>query len=436
MISDMESSACPRPKAGVITLGCKVNQYESARIADELWRLGFDVQQGDDCVDLCVINTCSVTHVAAAKSRQAIRRMRRRNPRMLVVVTGCGTSADQGAIRGLSDIDLVVANDSKHLLASRIVEHIRDTRRLPLPNPRGDTAHFGTGERTRALLKVQDGCRNFCSYCIIPYARGAPRSRPFSEVIDEARRAVDSGHVEVVVTGICVGAYSDSGRSLADLLLALARVPGIRRVRLSSVEPTDVTDDLVSAICDEPRICRHIHLPLQSADDRILKAMNRPYTMAEYLRTVDKLRSVDQEITITTDAIVGFPGETDEQFRRTVEAARSIGFAKVHVFPYSPREGTPAAAMPAQVPHSVKEMRAQELIRVSRTLEQDFAKRYVGRVVEVLVEGSSPRPGWAEGLTDTYLRVAFPCEADLQGKLVKVRVVSTSDGRAEGELLL
>lgn len=434
MIPAMESAPNCRPKAGIVTLGCKVNQYESARIADELWQIGFDVGREDDHIDVCVINTCSVTHVAAAKSRHAIRRMRRRNPHMLVVVTGCGTAGDQSALRDVREIDLVVPNDSKHALTSRIIEHIRDTKKLPLPHPRGDTARFSAGDRTRALIKVQDGCHNFCSYCIIPYTRGAPRSRPFDEVIREAHRAADSGYVEVVVTGICVGAYSDAGRSLPDLLLALARVPGIHRVRLSSVEPTDVTDRLVAALRDEPRICRHIHLPLQSGDDRILKAMNRPYTVSEYLRTVDRLRSADSEITITTDAIVGFPGETDDQFRRTIEVAQRVGFAKVHVFPYSPREGTPAAAMPGQIPPSVKEARAAELISVSRALEHRFAARHVGRVVEVLVETSSPRPGWAEGLTDRYLRVAFPSADDLQGKLVNVRVLSAADGRAEGEL--
>ncbi|MGQ9525588.1 MAG: tRNA (N(6)-L-threonylcarbamoyladenosine(37)-C(2))-methylthiotransferase MtaB [Armatimonadota bacterium] len=424
-----------RPKAEVVTLGCKVNQYESARIADELWQIGFDVEHGDDRVDVCVINTCSVTHVAAAKSRQAIRRMRRRNPDMLVVVTGCGTSADQSAVRDMHEIDLVVPNDHKDDLALQIVQHIRDTRRLPLPPPRTDSARLCTGDRTRALLKVQDGCRNFCAYCIIPYTRGAPRSRPFSEVLDEARRVAESGRVEVVVTGICVGAYSDSGRSLPDLLLALANVPGIKRVRLSSVEPTDVTDRLISAIRDEPRVCRHVHLPLQSGDDELLKTMNRRYSVSDYLTLVDKLRSAEPEITLTTDAIVGFPGETNQQFRKTVDMIDRVGFAKVHVFPYSPREGTPAAVMPNQVPHNVKDARARELIRLSHQLERRFAERYVGRIVEVLVEGSSARPGWAEGLTDTYLRVAFPCDSALQGQLVKVRVLSAADGCAEGELV-
>jgi threonylcarbamoyladenosine tRNA methylthiotransferase MtaB len=424
-----------RPRAGFITLGCKVNQYESARIAEELWERGFDIAGDDEPLDVCVVNTCSVTQVAAAKSRNAIRRIRRRCPRALIVVTGCGTEADRSAVESVPEIDLVVANSEKDRIADYILERFAGQGGFSLPHPRLEGGFLYNNGRVRALLKVQDGCDNFCSYCIIPYTRGKPRSRPAQDVLGEARRLAEAGYREVVVTGICIGAYDSGGLRLADLLGQLARIDGIERIRLSSIEPGDVDEALVELLRTEPRICRHLHLPLQSGDDDILRAMNRPYTAAEYVRILDRVRSAVPELAVTTDVIVGFPGETEEQFRRTVELVESLRFAKVHVFPFSPRRGTPAVDMPDQVPQKEKDRRVHELISVSEKLQRDFAEGYVGREVDVLVEGARPKDGWAEGLTDTYLRVSFPCSESLEGQIVKVRVVRANSFGAEGEML-
>ncbi|MGC8834075.1 MAG: tRNA (N(6)-L-threonylcarbamoyladenosine(37)-C(2))-methylthiotransferase MtaB [Armatimonadota bacterium] len=416
-------------------MGCKVNQYESARIAEELWERGFDIAEGDEPLDVCVVNTCSVTQVAAAKSRNAIRRIRRRCPRALIVVTGCGTEADRSAVESVPEIDLVVANREKDRIADYILERFAGQRGILLPHPRLGEGFLYNNGRVRALLKVQDGCDNFCSYCIIPYTRGKPRSRPAQDVLEEAKRLAEAGYREVVVTGICIGTYNSGGRRLTDLLKQLARIEGIERIRLSSIEPGDVDEALVELLRTEPRVCRHLHLPLQSGDDDILRAMNRPYTAAEYIRILDCVRSAVPELAVTTDVIVGFPGETEEQFRRTMELVESLRFAKVHVFPFSPRQGTPAAEMPNQVPQKEKDRRVHELISVSQRLQRDFAEGYVGRQVDVLVEGARPKDGWAEGLTDTYLRVCFPCSESLEGQVVKVRVVGANSSGAEGEMV-
>lgn len=422
-----------RPRVGVLTLGCKVNQYESARIADELWRQGLDVVSWQEPLDVCVINTCSVTHVAAAKSRQAIRRMKRRNPQMLLVVTGCGTAADGSAVAGLGEIDLLVANHEKDAAAERVLELLGRHDGYALPAPRAASCALPPGGRTRALLKVQDGCSHFCSYCIIPYTRGRPRSRSFAEVLEEARAIAAAGHREVVVTGICVGAYADQGRGLPDLLLALAQIAGIERVRLSSIEPTDVTDRLVDAFARQPKLCRHLHIPLQSGDDAVLRAMNRTYTAGQYVGMVAELRAALPGVAITTDLLVGFPGETEDQFRSTMAVAERCAFSRLHVFPFSPRDGTPAASMPAQVPAEEKDRRVRELVALGGHLARRFAEAHVGREVDVLVEGARTEPGWADGLTDTYLRVRFPTQRPLRGQIATVRVTGVADDGAVGE---
>ena len=396
-----------------ITLGCKVNQTETDAMAGLFRHQGYEVVEPDERADVYVVNTCSVTHLGERKSRQMVRRATRLNPQAVVAVTGCFAQvspADAAAIEGVS---VVIGTSDRHRIVD-FVEAARQERRPvfavgDIMNEREfeDIPLQGTSDRTRAFLKIQDGCDNYCTYCIIPYARGHLRSRPLESIARETRNLAAAGFREIVLTGINLGAYGreDGRHNLADAVRTVLAETRIARVRLSSTESLEISAELIDIMAQEPRMCPHLHLPLQSGEDSILAAMHRPYTTADYARLLDRLRSRAPELAVTTDIIAGFPGETPELFAKTLNFAEAMQFAKIHVFPYSRRSGTPAAAFLQQVGDAEKKRRAAELIALSDRSGEQVRRRFIGRVMPVLIE--KVEQGLAEGLTPNYQRVVF-----------------------------
>ena len=396
-----------------ITLGCKVNQTETDAMAGLFRHQGYEVVEPDERADVYVVNTCSVTHLGERKSRQMVRRATRLNPQAVVAVTGCFAQvspADAAAIEGVS---VVIGTSDRHRIVD-FVEAARQERRPvfavgDIMNEREfeDIPLQGTSDRTRAFLKIQDGCDNYCTYCIIPYARGHLRSRPLASIARETRNLAAAGFREIVLTGINLGAYGreDGRHNLADAVRTVLAETRIARVRLSSTESLEISAELIDIMAEEPRMCPHLHLPLQSGEDSILAAMHRPYTTADYARLLDRLRSRAPELAVTTDMIAGFPGETPELFAKTLNFAEAMQFAKIHVFPYSRRSGTPAAAFLQQVGDAEKKRRAAELIALSDRSGEQVRRRFIGRVMPVLIE--KVEQGLAEGLTPNYQRVVF-----------------------------
>ncbi len=396
-----------------ITLGCKVNQTETDAMAGLFRHQGYEVVEPDERADVYVVNTCSVTHLGERKSRQMVRRATRLNPQAVVAVTGCFAQvspADAAAIEGVS---VVIGTSDRHRIVD-FVEAARQERRPvfavgDIMNEREfeDIPLQGTSDRTRAFLKIQDGCDNYCTYCIIPYARGHLRSRPLESIARETRNLAAAGFREIVLTGINLGAYGreDGRHNLADAVRTVLAETRIARVRLSSTESLEISAELIDIMAEEPRMCPHLHLPLQSGEDSILAAMHRPYTTADYARLLDRLRSRAPELAVTTDIIAGFPGETPELFAKTLNFAEAMQFAKIHVFPYSRRSGTPAAAFLQQVGDAEKKRRAAELIALSDRSGEQVRRRFIGRVMPVLIE--KVEQGLAEGLTPNYQRVVF-----------------------------
>ncbi|MEW5952407.1 MAG: tRNA (N(6)-L-threonylcarbamoyladenosine(37)-C(2))-methylthiotransferase MtaB [Bacillota bacterium] len=432
-------------KVAVHTLGCKVNQYESAALEGMFRERGYQVVDFSDAADVYLINTCTVTHLGDRKSRQLIRRAARTNPGALVVVTGCYAQTSPGEVAALPEVDLVVGlGDRGHLVdlvesavkgpgsevLVRDISGAREFEELPPPVEQG---------RVRAFLKIQEGCDSYCAYCIVPHARGPLRSRPPAGVLAEARFLLGRGYREIVLTGIHTGAYGrdlpgDPG--LAGLVEQLLTLPGLLRLRLSSVEPNDITPELIYILSGSKVACPHLHIPLQSGDDTVLRRMGRNYTAGEFARLAQVIRASIPGIAITGDVIVGFPGETREQFANTRRLVNKVAFAGLHVFKYSPRRGTPAAGWPDQVDPAEKEERSRELINIGRELARSYVSRHVGRQLEVLVEQPArERKGWLEGHTGNYLRVIFPGDISLRNTLVNVLAGRQVDERLEGRII-
>jgi threonylcarbamoyladenosine tRNA methylthiotransferase MtaB len=443
-------SVTRRPRVSLTSLGCKVNQYEMRVTAEELLQRGFEVVPFGAPADACVVNTCSVTNEADVKSRATLRRAARCGDDPLVVATGCYADVAPDAVGSVAGVAAVVANREKPRLAEVVDDLLRRSGRLlfsldeaPAPAPEGLLSLDGGAlTRTRAVLKVQDGCNHFCSFCIIPFARGRLTSRPLEDVLVEARRLADQGYRELVLTGICIGDYGDErgfprrgdGRDpLAALLEQLAEIPGIARLRISSIDPADVTDDLIATLGRLPQTCRHLHLSLQAGDDEVLRRMRRRYDAATFEYMVARLREQIPGLALTADVIVGFPGETEAQFEETARVCERGAFSKIHVFPYSPRTGTRAAAWPDDVPPAVKERRAHTLIQLSDRLGLRFAQSFLDETVEVLVESRQRASGLLTGLTDNYLRVQLDGPDTWRGELIPVHVTSAGVQGAAGE---
>lgn len=401
------------PTIAFHTLGCKVNQGETAAMAHLFREAGYEVVDFAATADIYVINTCAVTVQAEQKSRQIAHRAREQNPHALLVMAGCYPQVAQDREQLPEGIDLLVGSAEKpHIV--ELVERTRETNSPLVAISRWtDETSFqmisASQEvgRTRATLKIQDGCQQFCAYCIIPYARGPERSRSIADVVQEARVLVDSGFKEIVLTGIHVGSFGHDlpgSPDLAGLVEAVLQVPGIERLRLSSIEPNEISESLLQLMQRHPNFCRHLHVPLQAGQDRVLAAMNRRYTTAEYRAIIELVRSYVPEAAITTDVIVGFPGETETEFEQTYEFIHAIGFTRLHVFRYSRRPGTPAADMPNQVPKTEKVRRSRSLIALGVRMAKCYAQRLVGSEQSVLWESHDNNGVWS-GHTDTYVTV-------------------------------
>ncbi len=410
------------------TLGCKVNQYETEKIREALEKAGFITVPFSSRADAYVINTCSVTHIADSKSRAAIRQALNRNEDAYVVVTGCYSELEPAQIHRIEGVDLVLGNDEK----DRIAEMIAARFGVPISSDRLSVA-VRPRLRTRAIVKVQDGCDHFCTYCIVPYARSQKRSQPMEKALEEIRLLAGFGYKEIVLTGIRLGSYQDGNKSLPDLIRAVAQIDGIERIRLSSIEPGEVDESLLDAM-SHAKVCRHLHIPLQSGDDNVLRRMGRPYTGAQYLSIVSRVRERLPGIGITTDVIVGFPGETEEEFENTCRMVDEVGFSRLHVFRYSPRKGTRAAAMPDQVDPVVKKERAECLKEKGLLAMRRFAESLIGQLKEVLVERKIDGKQLV-GFADNYVEVRFPGDVALIGDVVRVRILGADwNGKAAARI--
>lgn len=428
-------------KAASFALGCKVNQYESEAIAELFAEKGYEIVGIDEEADVYVINTCTVTNFGDKKSRQLIRKVKRQNENAIVAVVGCYAQTAPQELMKVEGVNLVIGTKDRaqivemveHYDISRGVEnHVTDIMKERVFEP---LSIQKLANRTRAYLKIQDGCSQYCSYCIIPYARGPIRSREPQEVLAEVLRLADNGFKEVVLTGIHVASYGKDRRdtSLLEILRQVHEVEGIERIRFSSIEPNVVTEEFAQAIAELPKVCDHFHLSLQSGCDKTLKEMNRKYDTEKYRQAAAILRKYLPHVALTTDIIVGFPGETEEDFQASYDFAKEIGFAKIHVFPYSPKRGTPAAARKDQLPNAVKSERSHKLIELSDRMAADFLREYVGQDVAVLYE-RMVEDGIYEGHTTNYVKVRGRSEKDLTNKICKTHITKAEAEELFGEV--
>lgn len=426
------------PKVAIHTLGCKVNQYDSDAMLEHLVEAGYEAVAWGEAADVYVINTCTVTAEADRKSRQLIRQAAGRNPDALIAVTGCYSQRDPEAVRALWGVDLVLGTQER----GRIVELLEQARAGQVGDVKALTgAGFEPlrltrpGSHTRANIKVQEGCDRFCTYCIIPQVRGPIRSRPIEACCAEVAALADAGVREFVLTGIHLASYGrDWGPDcrMADLLEALCALPGVGRIRLSSVEPPMLEGDFIPRLAALPQVCRHFHVALQSGCDRTLRRMGRRYDTAAYEEGLRRLRAALPGCAVTTDVIVGFPGETEEDFADSLAFVERMGFARLHVFPYSRREGTPAARMKEQLPRAVKRARAQAMGEAGRRLEAAYVASQVGRLSDVLLE-EEVAPGRLEGYSGEYVRVQTPGDAEKLGTISRVRLHPLAQTLLRGE---
>ena len=423
-------------KAALHNLGCKVNAYETEAMQEMLEKAGYEIVPFKEGADVYVINTCTVTNIADRKSRQMLHRARKMNPDAVVVAAGCYVQAQDG--KGQDPcIDIVLGNNHKKDLVRILDEYAAERASAAEIEDISRTREYESlhltkpGDHTRAYIKVQDGCNQFCTYCIIPYARGRVRSRVMEDVLHEVRELAEGGYKEVVLTGIHLSSYGidfDRERHLLELIRAVHEVDGIERIRLGSLEPGIITEEFARELSRIPEICPHFHLSLQSGCDATLKRMNRRYTSAEYAEKCRILRKYFDDPALTTDVIVGFPGETEEEFRASYDFVDSIDFYETHIFKYSRRSGTKAAVMPDQVSEQVKAERSAVMIRLGERKRAAYEKRYVGREVEVLVEEDAVMDGRCVqvGHTKEYIKVALESNEDLKNRIVKMRIENDS----------
>ena len=429
-------------KIASYALGCKVNQYESEAIAELFAEKGYDVVSIEDQADVYIINTCTVTNFGDKKSRQLIRKVKRQNPDAIVAVVGCYAQTAPEEISAVEGVNLVIGTKDK----SQVVKMVEDYRKeMGVQNFVTDIMHERVFEpleikrlqnRTRAYLKIQDGCSQFCSYCIIPYARGPIRSRVPQDVIAEVKRLAENGFREVVLTGIHVASYGKDRKdiTLTEIIQQVHAVEGIERIRFSSIEPNVVTEEFAQAMAALPKVCDHFHLSLQSGCDKTLEQMRRRYDTAQYRRAVALLRKYLPDVALTTDIIVGFPGESEEDYQQSKAFAEEIGFSKIHVFPYSPKKGTPAAERKDQLPNAVKQQRSHDLILASERMTEAFLQAHVGKQKEVLFE-RMVSPDVYEGHTTNYMKVHAKSTEDLTNQCKMVHMLEVEGETAFGEIV-
>mgnify|MGYP000684936352 FL=1 len=376
-------------KFNIVTFGCKVNQYESNMMKERMLSSNFFYVENISEANIIVVNTCSVTNVADKKCLKMIRRIKREYPNSILVVAGCSSQNKQEIYENL-DIDILIGNKDKSKIDILLKEYIKTHKRyVKFYNDRKldfEDMLISDYNHIRAFIKIEDGCDNFCSYCIIPYVRGSVRSKNFETVIKEAKLLTQKGHKEIVLTGIHTGHYMDNDYDLTDLINELSKIEDLLRIRISSIEITELNDKFLNMLSTNKKVCDHLHIPLQAGSDEILKKMNRKYDLKYYEEKIKKIRMIRPDISITTDIIVGFPYETDKLFNETLEFSRKMNFSKIHVFPYSIRIGTSAANMPNQVDESIKKERVKKLMDLSETMEKEYYNKFVGKELDILVE--------------------------------------------------
>lgn len=430
-------------KVAFCTLGCKVNQYETEAITEMFKKNGYEVVDFEEVADIYIVNTCTVTNLSDRKSRQMIRRAKKNNKDSVIVAVGCYAQVSPDEVLSIPEVNLVIGTKDK----GKILENINSIKegqdKFNLVQDIMKTREFEElgvevyKERTRAFIKIQEGCNQFCSYCIIPYARGPIRSRPVEYVLDEVKKLVLNGYKEIVLTGIHIASYGKDIKttSLLDIIKKVHEIDGVERIRLGSIEPTIITHDFVNEISKLKKVCPHFHISLQSGCDSTLKRMNRKYTTEEYRASVGLLRDVLKDVSITTDIMVGFPGETDMEFNETVRFLEEISFAAMHVFKYSQRKGTPAADYTEQVSPQKKDKRSNVLIELSSRKTKEFNKRYEGRIMQVLFEQDvKGKGGIIEGLTSNYIKVQCKGEADLNGQILKAKLYEAVEDYVKGHI--
>jgi len=393
-------------KVGIYTLGCKVNTYESEFVTKSLMDAGYEICSFDDICDIYIINTCTVTNTSDIKSRKIIRQAKRRNPDSIVIAMGCFIQKETNLI---DEIDIAIGNKDKSKIVDLIKQYQLNSKKInkvvskELLNEFEDMYIDKYLSRTRAFVKIQDGCENFCSYCIIPYVRGKCRSKDFNKTLDEIKDLVSNGFKEIVLTGIHTGNYGrDINTSFAALLSEIVKIEGLKRIRISSIEATELNNEVLDIIKNNDIIVDHLHIPIQAASNEVLKAMNRKYNLDEFISKIKEIRSIRPNISITTDIIVGHPGETDLVFEKSIDVLKEINFSKLHVFPYSKRDGTVSASLP-QIDEQIKKDRAHTLLALSKELELNYMNKFINKKIEVLFERSSDE--YSIGHTSNYLSI-------------------------------
>ena len=427
-------------KAAFYTLGCKVNQYETEAMSELFIRDGYEICDFSDKADIYVINTCSVTNMGDRKSRQIIRRAKKTNPNSVIAVTGCYSQTAPEEILAIDGVNLVIGTQGRHNITS-LVKNLDFNSKVNAVSDIMKTHDFEElkikryTDRTRAYIKIQDGCSQFCSYCIIPYARGPVRSRPENEILEEIKELTKNGFSEIILVGIHVASYGKDlhNASLEELLIKVDGIDGVKRIRLSSIEPMTLNKEFIEKVKISKKLCPHFHISLQSGCDETLKRMNRHYTTKQYMEIVNSLRDAFKNVAITTDIMVGFPGETEEEFNKTIEFVKSAEFADAHVFMYSPRRGTPAAKRTDQVSPEIKEQRSKKIIEITNNSRTKFLNSFIGQTTDVLFEQMVN--GYFEGKTSNYITVRVKANENLQGTYKKVLLEEVSGNIVLGRIV-
>ncbi|RCX18405.1 threonylcarbamoyladenosine tRNA methylthiotransferase MtaB [Anaerobacterium chartisolvens] len=429
---------------GMFTLGCKVNQYETEAMAGIFRQKGYEVVDFSGEADVYVINTCTVTSLSDRKSRQMIRRAKSSNKNSIVAVVGCYSQASPEEVRNIPGVNVIIGTRERSKIVDYVNEIEADAGQVCIVENIMKEKSFEALKidayegRTRAFLKIQEGCSQFCAYCIIPYARGPIRSRPHDEILSEVERLSESGFKEVVLTGIHIASYGKDikSTSLTEIIRQVHEVKGIERIRLGSLEPMAITDEFIGMAKELTRLCPHYHLSLQSGCNATLNRMNRKYSVAEYKEVVERLRQAVPDVAITTDIMVGFPGETDSEFRETYRFIEEISFAQMHIFKYSRRKGTPAADFEDQISSELKEERAKTLTELARLKTLEFNSRFIGRIMPVLFEQHyAGVKGMIEGLTPNYIKVISRAPVKLKGQVARVEIESAEQDYAAGKIV-
>lgn len=416
-------------KAALHNLGCKVNSYETEAMTQLLEKNGYEIVPFSEKADVYIVNTCSVTNMADRKSRQMLHKAKANNPEAVVVATGCYVQTATEKIKQDLSIDIIVGNNKKKDIVNILDEFYKKKENIHIidinhTEEYEDLEISTVTEHTRAHMKIQDGCNNFCSYCIIPYARGRIRSRKMDNIKNEMKRLAEDGFREIVLTGINLGFYRDGENTLIDVIEMADKIDGIERIRLGSIDPEVVTEEFAARLGKVKKICPHFHLSLQSGCDSVLKAMNRHYTTEEYLEKCGMLREVFENPALTTDIIVGFPGESEEDFQTTLEFVKKVGFAQIHVFKYSKRAGTVAAKMPNQVDEKEKTKRSEKLIQAGLELTRQYRQGFIGKREEILFEENKIVDGkeYSVGHTKNYIEAAVENMGDISGKVLEAEI--------------